>query len=336
MIAVVTGGRGFIGQNLTRRLLRDGHDVRCLVRESGGDAPAGATPFVVRYDDPKSLDRCAAFDGAAVVFHLAGATQAVRSEAFMAANVTPTRHLLAAMAARRLQAKFVYVSSQAAAGPAASLAHPVAEGDAPRPVEDYGRSKLSAERVVESFADRIPATIVRPCAVFGPHDRGFLTLFRLAERGMLLYPGTADHWLSLLHVDDVVQGLVDAAQHEPANANTFFLSSIEAVQWRALGALIAAATGGSARHVNLPPPLVHTASVVGEWIGRLTGTAPLANRSKAALARQRFWVCSAAKAREAFGFTASRSLPDAVRDTYYWYRQNGWVGGPHRVATAVA
>jgi nucleoside-diphosphate-sugar epimerase len=336
MIAVVTGGSGFIGQNLIRRLLRDGHEVRCLVRPSGGAAPRGARRFVVELDQPKSLLGCAAFDRADVVFHLGGATRASRPSDFSAANVTPTRNLLGAICARRLYPRFVHVSSQAAAGPAPGRDRGVEEDDPPRPVEAYGQSKLEAERVVESFSDRVPATIVRPCAVFGPFDRDFLRLFRMARRGVLVYPGIASHWLSILYVDDVVSGLVRAAQCEQAISRTYFLASSEPVQWRSIGTVIGATVGRRVRQLDLAPPLVQVAAFAGEWLGRMTGTASIANRSKAALSRHPYWVCSSARARRELGFQQSISLPDAVRETYLWYRQSGWLRGARPTDTAVA
>lgn len=336
MIAVVTGGSGFIGQNLIRRLLQQGHEVRCLVRPMGGTAPEGTRRFVVRFDQPRSLLDCSALDGANVVFHLGAATKAVRGAAYVAANVTPTRHLLGAISARRLSPRFVLASSQAAAGPATARKLPVEEDDPPSPVEAYGKSKLEAERIVESFSDRVPTTIVRPCAVFGPYDRDFLALFRMARRGVLLYPGIASHWVSLLYVDDVVDGLLRAAQCDQAISRTYFLSSSEPVQWRTLGELIAATTERRVRHVNVSPPVVWVASMAGQWIGRLTRSATMANRDKAVLSRYPFWVCSSARARRELEFHETRSLPDALRETYLWYRQKGWLRGARPLDTAVA
>lgn len=336
MIAVVTGGSGFIGQNLVRRLLSERHEVRCLIRSGGGRVASDPERYVVRFDEPGSLLTCPALDGADVVFHLAGATKAVGETAFTDANVTPTRNLLGALTARRLAPRFVFVSSQAAAGPAPAYTRPIDEDDSPRPVEAYGRSKLEAERIVESFGDRIPITIVRPCAVYGPRDREFLALFRLAAHGVLLYPGTATHWLSVLHVDDVIEGLISLAGASVSVGQKYFLSSARPVQWRALGEHIASAVGRRARHVDVYPPLIRTASMAGEMIGRLTHHATLANRSKAALARHPYWVCSAARAARELDFRERRSLPEAIRDTYLWYRQSGWLRGSRGAAGAVA
>lgn len=336
MIAVVTGGTGFIGRHLVRRLVAEGARVRCLVRASSPKTGEDSERFVVDFDQPGSVRDSAAFDGADVVFHLAAATKAVGWTQFHAANVLPTLHLLDALVARRSRARFVFVSSQAAAGPASAPDKPTVETDEPHPVEAYGLSKLEAERIVASYADRVSTTIVRPCSAFGPFDRDFHMLFRLAEHGVLLYPGTVDHWLSLLHVDDVVSGLLAAARTAQAANRLYFLSSSQPVQWRTLGAHIVDATGVPARQVNVYRPFVHAASIAGDWVGRLTRRVSIANRNKAALARHPYWVCSAARARAEIGFVASRSLPEAVRDTYLWYRQSGWMDRSHGTATARA
>jgi nucleoside-diphosphate-sugar epimerase len=326
MIAVVTGGSGFIGRNLVDRLLRDGHTVRCLVRRpEGALGPPKVERHVVTYADPATLMSTAAFEGADVVFHLAGATRAPSTTAFRDANVTTTRNILGALVARRLRPRFVYVSSQAAAGPAASPQRPVDESDPVRPVEEYGRSKADAERIVEGFNDRLVTTIVRPCAVYGPRDRDFLALFRLAARGWAVLPGVRDHWLSLLHVDDVVDGLLRAGVTERAAMRTYFLASRNAVQWSTVVDAMALAARRRLRVVNLPQWLVASSAEAGELVAALTGHVPLANRSKVALGRQPYWVCSAARARDELGFQERVTLPEGIRETYLWYVTHRWL-----------
>jgi nucleoside-diphosphate-sugar epimerase len=334
MIAVVTGASGFIGRNLVGRLLDNGHEVRCLVRARGGQAPRGSAAALIDFDDPDALARCAALDGADVVFHLAGATRARSAADFARANVTPARNLLRALSARGLSSRLIHVSSQAAAGPATSRERPVHEDDAAHPVEAYGRSKLDAERVVQD--SRLPWTIVRPCSVYGRYDRDFLRLFQLARRGLMIYPGVRQHWLSLLHVDDVVDGLIAAARAKAGERRVYFLASTQPVQWTDLGAEIARSVGSSAWHFDVPGALVRAAAHIGDLMGRFTVDMPLLNSNKAALSRHPYWICDAARAATELGWRQTRSLPDALRDTYLWYEQSGWLSGSSRAAVAVA
>ena len=335
MIAVVTGASGFFGRNLVHRLLSRGAEVRCLVRAGGGRAPAGAAAFPVDYSDQDTLNRCHAFDGADAVFHLAGVTRATGYARFDAGNVAPARAVLRAIVEKRAGPRFIHVSSQSAAGPA-PLDRPSVEEDEPRPVEAYGRSKLAAERVVEGFSDRVATTIVRPCAVYGPWDRGFYALFRLAAMGWLVYPGVRDHWMSVLHVEDVVDALLSAARERAAINRTYFLSSVEPVTWGEFGAAVASALGTRPKSVSVSLSLVRAASVIGEWVGAATGTAPILCRSRAQLAAQARWVCSAERAAREIAFRPTRTLTDGVRDTYLWYVGQRWLPAARVAAPSIS
>lgn len=335
MIAVVTGASGFIGRNLVGRLRGEGHVVRCLVRPGGGAPPAGVEGTAVDLNDPNALRACNALDGAEVCFHLAAATRARSAAAFHQANVVPTRNLLDTIVAKELQCRFVFVSSQAAVGPATSHDQPIDEDHPPRPVEEYGRSKLEAERVTASFGNRVHSVIVRPCSVFGPHDRDFLRLFQMAEKGLVVYPGVETHWISLLHVDDVVDGLLAAAAAD-VSSRAYFLAPARPVQWRTLGEEIGRAVGRPLLHLNVPSALVRGAARLGDLFSAFMLETPLLNSNKAALSMHSSWVCSGARAGKELGWQARRSLPDAVRDTYLWYAQRGWLGGGRRAAATVA
>jgi len=153
---------------------------------------------------------------------------------------------------------------------------------------------------------------------------------------VLAYPGTADHWLSLLHVDDVVGGILRAAASSRAVGRTYFLASDQAVQWRALGAAIATVEQRGVRHVNVPRALVSVVSTVADAVGIVARRAWLANRSKAALAAHPFWVCSASRARSELDVHERRSLPDGLRETYYWYLQEGWIAGVSSARNIIA
>jgi nucleoside-diphosphate-sugar epimerase len=223
--------------------------------------------------------------------------------------------------------RFVLVSSLAAAGPAPAFDAPKSEDDAAAPIEAYGRSKLAAERLLERETV-LPWTVVRPAAVYGPRDRDFLHMFRLAARGIAVHAANRSSWISILHVRDVVAGLIVAATRPEAVGRRYFLANDTPVQWGELFARAAAAAG---RHlsldVELPRFLVAFGGRLGDVHARITGDASLLTGEKVALGRAPFWICSADRARRELAFAPGVSLDDGIADTYRWYVERGWLRG---------
>jgi nucleoside-diphosphate-sugar epimerase len=281
---------------------------------------------VVDYDDARTVQRAGVLDDADYIYHLAGVTKGVSQREFDAGNVAPTRRLVDALATPGGQLKrLVLVSSQAAAGPARALEAPRDESAPNEPIEEYGRSKLEAERIVAAAGDRVPFTIVRPSAVYGPRDRDFLTIFKQARHGLGLYPASRDRYLSVIHVRDVVRGIIAAATSAESVGRTYFLTAEPAVSWRDVYAAVAEAIGKPISEINIPQPLVDAAGLVGDVAAWLTGTPGLVTRQKVALSKADYWVCSGTAAARDFGFRAGIGLREGMRGTYRWYAENGWV-----------
>ncbi len=337
MIALVTGSSGFVGSHLVEALAGAGWTVRRLLRAEG--APAGAAlpdalarrveTHVATLGDAASLGRSPALDGVDAVFHVAGVTKRRTLAEFRAGNVAPTAVLLDALAARfdmpeGRRPRFVFVSSQAAAGAARTLDRPRTERDAAEPVGAYGHSKREAERLVAAHPGGIPWTIVRPSAVYGPRDQDFLTVFRHAARGMAIYPGTRDAWLSLVYVDDLARALVLAATSPQAVGGTYFVAGDERVPWPAVYAAAAAAAGRRVRvELDAPSVALAAAGVAGDAWSALTGRPVLVTREKLRLGRPRWWCCSAARARLEMGWVPAVGLAEGARRTHAWYRSQG-------------
>ncbi|HEY4215950.1 MAG TPA: NAD-dependent epimerase/dehydratase family protein [Gemmatimonadaceae bacterium] len=306
MIVAVTGANGFIGRNLVRGFEDAGCTVRPVVRR---DYEAGALE--------------ARFADVDVVVHAAGATRAPSRARLRASNVELTARTLDAATKARVR-RFVFLSSQAAGGPANALEAPTRETDKPRPVEAYGQSKLEAESFVRDSA--LPWVVLRPAAVYGPHDRDFLSLFRLAARGLAIHPGNRRQWISIIHVDDVVRAVVCAARDAAAVGETFFLANRKPVQWQTLFCAAAECAGKQLKlDVEVPVPLVAVGAMAGDAIATLTGRASLLTSGKTALARAPFWVCSPEHVSTLLDFSASIELQRGLCDTYHWYRTNGWL-----------
>lgn len=335
----MTGSSGFIGRRLVIGLRARGFRVRRLVRAESGLPPgaigafpgaeedAGVERRLIDFSNPSTLADPALFHGVTHVFHLAGVVRGTSLASFRRGNVLPTEALLGALAQRGPPSlrRVVHVSSQAAAGPAPALDRPTEEGAAPAPVEMYGRSKAEAEEVVRRYSRSIPCTVIRPPAVFGPGDAAFLALFRMLRWNVSLHPGTRDKYVSLIYVDDLVQGMIDAARAPAAEGGTYFLGPPEPVQWREIHRAAAAAAGRRPLEADVPALALGLAGKVGDVVGRLTGRVPLLTSQKLALARPRYWVCSSERARRAFDFRAPTSLEEGMRTTYQWYREAGWL-----------
>ena len=307
MIAAITGGNGFIGQHLLRRFGEAGWATRSVIRR-----------------DLESGDVERLFSGADVVVHAAGATRAPTATQLRASNIGLTRRVIEA--ARRGRARrLVFISSQAAAGPASSRDNPVTEDTPPAPREAYGQSKLEAERLVEAATDLDPA-ILRPAAVYGPGDRDFLNMFRLARFGVALHPGNRDHWISILHVDDLATSVIQASSQTRSIGGKYFLANDEPIQWRQLFRDAAnCADRKLAVDMDVPSPLVRIAAEIGDVAARLTGHAGLVTTGKVALSLPRFWICSSGRAKREIGFAPSIELGRGLRDTYQWYLAHHWL-----------
>lgn len=330
MIAVVTGSSGFIGSHLVDTLLARGATVRALVRE--GAAADALDPrvqhSVVDLLDSRSVRECPAWDGVTHLFHLAGVTKRRTLAQFRYGNVVPTANVLAAAVARaeRTPPRVVVVSSQAAAGPAPSAERPVREDDPPRPIEGYGQSKLEAEQATRLHADTLPITIVRPAAVYGPRDRDFLRAFRLATRVVALHAVPRDHAFSIVHVRDTVAALMLAAEHPAAVGRTYFVANEAFTTWREVYREMARAAGVTpAVELQIPKAAIALAGLAGDAVSALTGWHSLANGHKTRLARPRWWLCDASRARAELGWMPSSTLQDGLRETYLWYLQAGWM-----------
>ena len=306
MIVAITGANGFIGRHLCRRFAAAGWDVRPIVR---ADYVAERVSALVK--------------GADVLIHAAGATRARSATVMHRSNVTLTKRTLDAALRAGVQ-RFVFISSQAAAGPAPSRESIVDENTPPVPVEEYGRSKLAAESEVKAV--RLPWTIVRPAAVYGPGDRDFLQMFRLARHGLAIYPGTRDHWLSIAHVRDIVDGIFSAATNPRAERRTYFLGGPEPQQWRWLFHAAARAAGQLVRaEANVPGWLVRIAARAGDIKATFSGRVGLLTTEKARLGKPAFWICSSERARRELDFAPRVALQDGLRETYLWYRKAGWL-----------
>ncbi|BBM70892.1 NAD-dependent epimerase/dehydratase family protein [Rhodothermus marinus] len=331
-VAFVTGGTGFIGSHLVEELLRRGYrEVRCLVRKELRWLE-GLDIVPVRGDFSRIEVLWEAVRDADVVFHVAGVTRARDWATFEQGNITATLNLLGTILEANPNVRKVLITSSLAA--VGYCPGGVATEESPlRPISAYGRSKALMEQALRApradgppFAERLPIVIVRPPAVYGPREADIYTFFRTVSRGLCPIVGSGRRpELSLVHVRDLVRGMVDAAESDVTTGQTYFIGSEQFYSWREIRDATLKALGRRALTVHIPPFLVEPIGALVELAGRLTGTYPPLNREKAREIRHACKMCAVDKARRDFDYRQQIGLEEGIQETIAWYRQQGWL-----------
>ena len=341
---LVTGATGFIGRRLVHRLIESHHRVFCLVRtEAGGDALRADGAHVIRGDvsDAGSVECAVAQSQPDIVFHVAGMVRTTGrgTDDFMRVNAGGVANIAKACAKRSESPVLIVVSSLAAAGPC-EASRLCLESDAPSPVSEYGRSKLAGELAAARYADAVPITLVRPPIVFGPADRGMYPMFQLVARwGLHVVPARATkegQRLSLIHVDDLVEGLLLAAQNgerlpapgSPAatGRGIYFFAGEDHLTYVQLGeALATALDRKSPKIIRLPGSMLRCVGAIADVLANVRRRPSLLSRDKVREALAGSWACSSDKARAHLGWSPATTLAVRLHETAQWYRRQHWL-----------
>ncbi|MCI0515771.1 NAD-dependent epimerase/dehydratase family protein [candidate division KSB1 bacterium] len=326
MKALITGGNGFIGSFLIEQLLSLGLQIRCLVRKTSNLRWIQSLPIEYVHGDLTEMNALLqATQDVDYVFHLGGLTKARTETEYFRINTGGTANLLAACTQTAPALKrFVLVSSLAAAGPA-HLNQPITEDQPPAPLTPYGKSKAEAEAITLSYQDRLPVTIIRPPAVYGPRDTEVLTIFKYVHWGIKPRLAGPPRFTSLVHVADLVTGIILAAQKDQAIGQRYFLANAKGFSWEEIYDVIQKALATRAWSITLPLGILKLAAVLSEFFSYFTHSATMTNRAKVLELKQLSWVCDISKAQRELGFQPSMPLAEGIQMTVDWYRAQGWL-----------
>ncbi|MFP4528457.1 MAG: NAD-dependent epimerase/dehydratase family protein [Candidatus Kapaibacterium sp.] len=328
MKALVTGATGFIGSHVADQLLGRGYEVRCTIRKTSSlrwlkDKPIELVEASL--SDKASLIK--AVEGVDYIVHIAGLTAARNYEEFLLGNRDCTRNLVeAATEAAPGLKRFLFMSSQTVAGPSPAFDRPVTEDQPARPLTAYAKSKLAAEEEVRKASGRIPITIVRPPAVYGPRDTAIYPVFQAVNRGVGTLIGMKPKYVSLIHGADLARGTIDCLESDKTVGEMYYISSEQFYTWpQLIGWMQQAAGAKVVVKLKLPHFLVLAAAGMSEFFGRFQKKPPVFNYEKGIDFIQSFWTCSVGKARRDFGWQQKISAEEGIHDTVGWYKEQGWM-----------
>jgi nucleoside-diphosphate-sugar epimerase len=324
---LITGATGFVGSHIVEAVIHAGFSVVCPVRDPSSighlrDLPVQVIPWV---DFEKALPDVGPFD---YVIHGAAATRALNYNQYHVGNVQLTERLLRSFVATshgQSLKRFVFISTQAVAGPSNCQEKPLDEDATPAPISPYGKTKLEAEKLVIEAGDTLPVTIIRPSTVFGPRDTDVLGVFRSVRWGIVPNISGPARYVSIIYVEDLTNGIIAALFSPQTLGKVYFMTNPEPVVWREFAFLIAGLTGHRAIGISVPVPCIFLVARVGNILSNITGSPLLLRTDKALEMTQEAWVCSPERAFTDFGWRAGTTLEDAVVKTAAWYRTHGWL-----------
>jgi len=250
---LVTGGSGFFGGVLKRRLLREGNTVVNIDLEPDEDSLPGLTSIQGDLRDAALLNRTFTEHRFDAIYHVAAQLahgMKLDEQLLWTSNVDATR-LLAENARAAGVRPFVFISSNCLW--AANLGHPVnEEHDTPAPVELYGKSKLEGEKLLEEFRSDLDVVTLRCPTIMDAGRLGLLAIlyeFIDDNKTVWVVGGGANRY-QFIYADDLATACIQAASY--GKSDLFHIGSDNVVSMREMYENVIRAAGSKSKVRALP------------------------------------------------------------------------------------
>jgi nucleoside-diphosphate-sugar epimerase len=279
LTVAVTGGTGFIGRAVIRRLLQGNLRVRALVRPaslSSCFASRGLSWIPGELSSEESLRKLV--DGASAVIHCAGSVRGASEADFVPANVTGVEKIMQATRELKNSPRFLLISSLAARAPELSA---------------YAASKRRGEEVLQSAAQDLDWTILRPPAVYGPGDREMLPLLQWMRRGVIFVPGGGAGRFSLIFIADLAEAVLMWLTSGAGAGGCFEVhdGKTGGYCWEEVREIAANLYRRPVRRINFPRRALEAAGRLNAAAARMAGYRPMLTPGKVRELCHADWIC---------------------------------------------
>lgn len=323
---LVTGGTGFTGSHLCRRLIQKGFLVRAIVRNPEKAKflkDLGVEIFPGDIVEYKSVLKSTI--NVDKVYHLAALyrREGVPRKAFWDVHVTGTKNLLKASIINGIQ-RFIHCSTVGVHG---NIINPPADEEAPfSPGDLYQETKLEGEKLVQEIMakGKLPCVVFRPSGIYGPGDMRFLKLFKALARKRFVMIGKGEHYYHMTYIDDLIDGILLCGTRSEAIGEIFILAGSEYTTLKEVILTICKVLNTPIPKFYIPVKPVYWASWLCEKIFTPLGIEPPIYRR-----RVDFFIKNRAfdisKGRRLLGYNPKINLEEGIQKTAEWYRSNNLI-----------
>ena len=290
---LITGGTGFIGRALARKMLSCGYRVRVLTRKDPASLNLPDIEFVQgSYEDVDSLAK--AISGCHAVFHLAALISGCETQDFVKANAVATANMVSGCIKASPQPEaFIYASSIAAGGPSQDKDNPRVESMGAAPVSDYGRTKLAGEKELLRLPPEVKTVVLRPPMVYGRSDIGLSKTARWVNRGFMVNMCQGETYFSFIYVEDFINVLYTALVSPATAGKTYYVCEDKQYQWTYFIGEMAKAMGKKMpTMITLPPGQLMLLGKVYARLAKLLHAEAAFHPDKAREAAAGNWIAS--------------------------------------------
>jgi nucleoside-diphosphate-sugar epimerase len=331
MKILITGASGFIGSFIVEEALRRGMETWAGVRASSSRKylTDERIHFIdLDFSSQEKLENALRGHEFDYVVHAAGVTKSLHEADFFATNTQGTINLVEAILHLKMPLKrFIYMSSLSIYG-AIREQQPyteIQEDDVPKPNTAYGKSKLQAEKFLDSIGSEFHYVILRPTGVYGPREHDYFLLAKSIKEHLDFAVGFKRQDITFIYVQDVVQAIFLSLDHA-LDGRKFFLSDGNVYSSTDFSDLVHDALG-SPWWLRMRAPLwiLKVITSIGELVSHITGKTSALNRDKYNILKQRNWRCNIEPAMDELGYHPQYNLEKGVELTIKWYKENGWI-----------
>lgn len=331
MKILITGASGFIGSFIVEEALKQGFETWAAVRKSSSkeylqderihfiELNLSSKAQLIEQLRPHQFD---------YVVHAAGVTKCLNKADFRHINTEGTKNLVDALLDLQIPLKrFVFLSSLSVFGAIKEQLpyDEIREDDTPKPNTEYGRSKLEAEKYIDSIGSRLPFIILRPTGVYGPREKDYFMMAKSIKQHIDFAVGYQRQDITFVYVTDVVQA-VFLALEKGETSRKYFLSDGQVYQSTTFSDLIHEELGRPWwLRITAPVWVLRVVTFFGEYIGHMTGKVTALNNDKYNILRQRNWRCDIEPTRHELGFEPKVQLKEGVKTTIQWYKDHKWL-----------
>lgn len=330
MKILITGASGFVGTHLVEAAIAKGIKVHAAVRKSSNiSSLEGLVDKFIYTDqsDYKELFSLLSDEQYDYIVHAAALTKAKKTGDFHAVNVKNTEVLLdAAFSLPTPPKRVVFVSSLAALGPVEyDTVDEIAEDSAYKPITEYGRSKRDAELMIkEKFSDK-PISVFRPTAVYGPREKDLFILFDTLNKGLDPYIGKKPQKLSFVYVKDLANVLLLGCTVEQQALQFYNISDGFSYSRFAMAEVFRESFSKKPFRIFVPLFVISVIAKISEMVYKYSDKIPTIYPERLGELTAANWVCSIEKAKKALGYNPVYDLKKGLKETLFWYKQNGWL-----------